>query len=101
MLTGKVKINKMNTQLLETRLGSLLKPVTPRPEFVSELKAQLAEPRQMAAPARSPLWLIVAGIGGVVSVAGVALVVFRLGGSLARRAAEVWPRSGRMASASR
>jgi hypothetical protein len=34
-------------------------------------------------------------------VAGVVLVVFRLGGSLARRVAEAWPRSNSMASASR
>lgn len=90
----------MNTQQLEAQLSGALKPITPRTEFISQLKARLAQP---SAPIenRSPVWLIVAGIGGLVSVAGVALVVFRLGGSLVRRVSEAWPRSNRMASASR
>jgi hypothetical protein len=92
----------MNTQQLESQLGQVLKPVAPRAEFVSQLKAQLAQPLAVAPTEnRSPVWLIVAGIGGVVSLAGVVLVVLRLGGSLARRASEALPRSNRMASASR
>lgn len=92
----------MNTQQLEAQLSKVLKPVAPRTEFVGQLKAQLAQPSPVASTEnRSPVWLIVAGIGGLVSVAGVVLVVFRLGGSLARRVAEAWPRSNSMASASR
>lgn len=92
----------MNTQQLETQLSNVLKPVTPHAEFVSQLKAQLAQP-SASTPAenRSPVWLIVAGIGSLVSIAGVVLVVLRLGGSLVRRVSESMPPSNRMASAPR
>lgn len=92
----------MNTQQLEAQLSNALKPVTPPAEFVNQLKAQLAQPLIVdPAENRSPVWLIVAGIGGLVSIAGVVLVVLRLGGSLARRVSEAMPRSNRMASAPR
>lgn len=90
----------MNTQPLEAQLSNTLKPVRPRAEFVNQLKAQLTQPLTItSAENRSPIWLIVAGIGGLVSIAGVVLVVFRLGGSLVRRVSESMPRSNRMASA--
>lgn len=92
----------MNTQQLETQLSNILKPVTPSAEFVSQLKTQLAQPNaNTPVENRSPVWLIVAGIGGLVSIAGVVLVVLRLGGSLVRRVSESMPRSNHMASAPR
>jgi uncharacterized membrane protein YdcZ (DUF606 family) len=88
----------MNQHTLEAQLSNALKPVAPRLEFLSQLKTQLTQPHTPS-EVRSPVWLIVAGIGGLVSVAGVVLVVARLGGTLMRRASESLPRSSRMASA--
>lgn len=77
----------MNEQALTHRLTAALAPVTPRPEFVRDLRAHLLEQAHVAAavPAlhlvwptfavpRPVLW-IAAGVGAVLSVLGVIAVL--------------------------
>ncbi len=66
------------------RAHAALKPVEPRPAFVSDLKARLqaaanGEPRITIRQQRQSGWLLVmAGIGGLVSVVSVVFIVARL-----------------------
>jgi hypothetical protein len=68
-----------------------LRRVTPRPDFVADLKARLqaaakADPQITIRRQRQPVWLwIMAGIGGLVSAVSVVFILGRVGGTLFRK----------------
>jgi hypothetical protein len=58
---------------LEQHLGSVLKPMTPRAEFVNSLYACLVEPSPVTLRSpklRAPLWIILGVISGIVLILG-------------------------------
>lgn len=55
----------------ERHLGSVLRPVTPRAEFVNSLYALLVEPSPVTLrlrKVRAPLWVIIGVISGIVLI---------------------------------
>lgn len=65
---------------LEQHLGLVLKPMTPRAEFVNSLYARLVEPSPVtlwSPKLRSPLWVILGVISGIVLILGWILGLFK------------------------
>ena len=57
----------------ERHLGSVLRPVTPRAEFINNLYARLVEPSPVtlrSRKVRTPLWVILGVISGIVLILG-------------------------------
>ncbi len=79
---------------LAQRLQTVLRPVEPRADFVAALKAQLTD-RPAAAPgrqpaARQPRWVwVLAGVGGLLSVASAVIIVVRLAAGSAKRVGDL------------
>lgn len=68
----------MRTHTLEHRLRTALQPVEPRPAFVARLRAQLAP--ATGAPQRPTAWVVVlAGVGGALSLVSMLLIGRRFG----------------------
>lgn len=86
------------------QVHGVLKPVAPRPEFLAALKAQLgAEARSPAIASTRPqanwVWVL-AGLGGLISVASAALIAARFISRGARRVGEALDKpAARLASA--
>lgn len=79
---------------LAQRVGTALRPVEPRAAFVTALKAQLvAQPAAVtvsqAAPRQSRWVWVLAGVGGVLSVASAVIIVFRLAAGGAKLVGEL------------
>lgn len=71
---------------LAEKLKEILRPMTPRPAFVSDLRARLESKPAPSNPRSRSAVLWMAGVGGLFSVISLVLIGVRLG-SAARRVA--------------